>query len=95
MSGFRFVRFSNAEDLEGFAGAGLYDSVCMNEPSLESIDYTNEPISNNEDFRNQMLSAIAKSGMEIENLLGSAQDIEGAITEDGKLFVVQTRPQVF
>jgi alpha-glucan,water dikinase len=33
--------------------------------------------------------------MEIENLLGSAQDIEGAITEDGKLFVVQTRPQVF
>ena len=86
---------SNGEDLEGFAGAGLYDSVCMNEPSLESIDYTNEPISNNEDFRNQMLSAIAKSGMEIENLLGSAQDIEGAITEDGKLFVVQTRPQVF
>jgi len=86
---------SNGEDLEGFAGAGLYDSICMNEASLESIDYTNEPISNNEDFRNQMLSAIAKCGMEIENLLGSAQDIEGAITEDGKLFVVQTRPQVF
>ena len=86
---------SNGEDLEGFAGAGLYDSICMNEASLTSIDYANEPISNNEDFRNQMLSAIAKSGMAIENLLDSAQDIEGAITEDGKLFVVQTRPQVF
>ena len=86
---------SNGEDLEEFAGAGLYDSICMNEASLTSIDYANEPISNNEDFRNQMLSAIAKSGMAIENLLDSAQDIEGAITEDGKLFVVQTRPQVF
>ena len=86
---------SNGEDLEGFAGAGLYDSITMDEASLESIDYTNEPIVNNEEFRKKMLSAIAKSGMEIEKLLGSAQDIEGAITEDGELFCVQTRPQVF
>ena len=31
---------------------------------------------------------------EIEKALGSAQDIEGCIDQNGALYVVQTRPQV-
>jgi alpha-glucan,water dikinase len=47
-----------------------------------------------EQFRAQALAAIAHAANEIEQALGSAQDIEGCIAADGALFVVQTRPQV-
>ncbi len=36
---------------------------------------------------------MARAGIEVEKLLGSPQDVEGAVTA-GRLFVVQTRPQV-
>jgi alpha-glucan,water dikinase len=35
---------SNGEDLEGFAGAGLYDSIQMDEATLRTVDYSADPL---------------------------------------------------
>ena len=51
-------------------------------------------IVSDEGFRKVLLTAVLKAGLEIEKALGSAQDIEGVIDADGKLTVVQTRPQM-
>ncbi len=47
-----------------------------------------------EGFRTDLVSRIAKVGVAIEDALGNAQDIEGAVEEDGSITVVQTRPQM-
>jgi hypothetical protein len=47
-----------------------------------------------ENFRKDLLSRIAKTGAAIEEALGSAQDVEGCVSTDGEIFVVQTRPQM-
>ena len=51
-------------------------------------------IVSDEGFRKMLLTTVLKAGLEIEKALGSAQDIEGVIDADGKLTVVQTRPQM-
>jgi alpha-glucan,water dikinase len=84
---------SNGEDLEGYAGAGLYDSVPMDEEDQVVLDYTTDPLITDLSFQKKVLSDIARAGDAIEKLYGTAQDIEGVI-RDGKLYVVQTRPQV-
>ncbi|KAF7841712.1 alpha-glucan water dikinase, chloroplastic-like [Senna tora] len=35
---------SNGEDLEGYAGAGLYDSVAMDEEEKVVVDYSCDPL---------------------------------------------------
>ena len=47
-----------------------------------------------EGFRRDLLARIAKTGAAIEEALGSAQDVEGCVSTDGEIFVVQTRPQM-
>ncbi|KAF5450262.1 hypothetical protein F2P56_030628 [Juglans regia] len=84
---------SNGEDLEGYAGAGLYDSVPMDEEEKVMLDYSSDPLMIDGNFRHSILSSIARAGSAIEELYGSPQDIEGVI-RDGKVFVVQTRPQM-
>ncbi|KDP26632.1 hypothetical protein JCGZ_17790 [Jatropha curcas] len=84
---------SNGEDLEGYAGAGLYDSVPMDEEEQVVLDYSTDPLITDGNFRQKILSDIARAGSVIEELYGSPQDIEGVI-RDGKLYVVQTRPQM-
>ncbi|XP_072983787.1 alpha-glucan water dikinase, chloroplastic isoform X1 [Typha latifolia] len=84
---------SNGEDLEGYAGAGLYDSVPMDEEEKVVLDYTSDRLITDGSFRNSILSSIAQAGSAIEELYGSPQDIEGVV-RDGKIFVVQTRPQM-
>jgi alpha-glucan,water dikinase len=84
---------SNGEDLEDFAGAGLYDSFLAEEPAQRLLDYRGEKLVWDAKFRDELLRTIARIGLEVERLLGSAQDIEGAIA-DGAFHVVQTRPQV-
>lgn len=84
---------SNGEDLEGYAGAGLYDSVPMDEEEKVVLDYTTDPLIVDDNFRKSILSSIARAGNAIEELYGSPQDIEGVI-RDGKVYVVQTRPQM-
>jgi alpha-glucan,water dikinase len=84
---------SNGEDLAGFAGAGLYDSYLAEAPLQRLLDYREEKLVWDAGFRNELLRSIARVGLEVEKLLGSAQDIEGAVA-GGKFHVVQTRPQV-
>lgn len=84
---------SNGEDLEGYAGAGLYDSVPMDEEEKVVLDYSSDPLIIDGSFQQSILSSIAKAGHAIEELYGSPQDIEGVV-RDGKIYVVQTRPQM-
>ncbi|XP_042064044.1 alpha-glucan water dikinase, chloroplastic-like isoform X2 [Salvia splendens] len=84
---------SNGEDLEGYAGAGLYDSVPMDEEDQVVLDYSSDALMVDGDFRHSILSSIAIAGNAIEELYGSPQDIEGVV-KDGKIYVVQTRPQM-
>eukprot|EP00878_Enallax_costatus_P005335 GHUV01005603.1.p1 GENE.GHUV01005603.1~~GHUV01005603.1.p1 ORF type:complete len:296 (+),score=66.79 GHUV01005603.1:2541-3428(+) len=85
---------SNGEDLEGYAGAGLYESITMDETQLVRVDYNDDPITKDPEFRRKVMSDICKVGAAIEAALGSAQDIEGVVDPDGNVHVVQTRPQV-
>jgi alpha-glucan,water dikinase len=86
---------SNGEDLEGFAGAGLYDSITMHEPTEEPIDYAGEALLSDAAFQAQLLQRIAAAGAAAELALGGvAQDVEGVVTEAGDIYIVQTRPQV-
>ncbi len=84
---------SNGEDLEGFAGAGLYDSFLAREPESRILDYTDEMLLCDGSFRNDICLKIGRIGVEIERICGFAQDIEGAV-HAGKYFVVQNRPQI-
>jgi alpha-glucan,water dikinase len=92
-AGLIFRSDSNGEDLAGFAGAGLYDSVLLNDPRHALLDYAQEPLVWDKGFRENLIATITRIGVEIERLYGSAQDIEGAVA-GGKYYVVQTRPQV-
>lgn len=85
---------SNGEDLEGYAGAGLFDSVMTRAPSLVPVNYSDDRLMCDGAFQNQVLNSIAAACVEIETLMGEPQDIEGVVLADGSLFVVQTRPQV-
>ncbi|KAI5078481.1 hypothetical protein GOP47_0006152 [Adiantum capillus-veneris] len=84
---------SNGEDLEGYAGAGLYDSVPMDVEEERVVDYASDPLVVDSEFQKSMLSKIAEAGAAVEKLYGTAQDIEGVI-KDGELYLVQTRPQM-
>ncbi|XP_057975075.1 alpha-glucan water dikinase 2 isoform X2 [Malania oleifera] len=84
---------SNGEDLKGFAGAGLYDSVLMDKAKEVVLHYSNDQMISDENFRVALFSKIAEVGKIIESLYGCAQDIEGVV-KDGEVYVVQTRPQV-
>jgi alpha-glucan,water dikinase len=84
---------SSGEDLAGFAGAGLYDSFLLPQPKKITLDYTKDRLIWDDDLRRDILSTVARIGSEVENALGSPQDIEGAYSK-GRFFVVQSRPQV-
>merc|ERR1719396_242475 len=85
---------SNGEDLEGYAGAGLYDSVPLHYPEPLRVDYSDDPIMTEPEFRKDLLTKVARVGLELEEVLGSPQDIEGCLDHEGNVFVVQTRPQM-
>jgi alpha-glucan,water dikinase len=84
---------SNGEDLEGFAGAGLYDSFLAEEPGPRLLDYRGERLVWEPSFRDELLRRIARIGLEVEGALGAPQDVEGAVAGD-QFYVVQARPQV-
>lgn len=45
---------SNGEDLEGYAGAGLYESITMDETQLVRVDYNDDPITKDPEFRRKV-----------------------------------------
>ncbi|KAF2323958.1 hypothetical protein GH714_004742 [Hevea brasiliensis] len=83
---------SNGEDLEGYAGAGLYDSVLMDEEEKVILDYSSDRLMVDKAFQTSIFSKIAEAGKIIEGLCGCPQDIEGVV-KDGVIYVVQARPQ--
>jgi alpha-glucan,water dikinase len=91
--GLIFRSDSNAEDLEGYAGAGLYDSVLLKPATERTLDYAGERLVWDDSFQSMLFKGIAKLAVEVEKAFGGPQDIEGAWV-DGVFHVVQTRPQV-
>jgi alpha-glucan,water dikinase len=91
--GLIFRSDSNGEDLAGYAGAGLYDSVMLEPPERVRLDYSVQALLRDKDFRNTFLTTVAKIGTTIEEVFQWPQDIEGAYA-GGEYWVVQTRPQV-
>jgi len=85
---------SNGEDLEGYAGAGLYDSITTAVMSQEVVDYSSDPIVADVAFAKDVMSRVCKVGAAIEKYLKSPQDIEGVVDPDLNITVVQTRPQM-
>lgn len=85
---------SNGEDLEAFAGAGLYDSVPLTALEARLLKYAEQPIVWDEEYRSKLLQRLSRLGAHVEAAFGGApQDIEGVLS-DGKLWIVQSRPQV-
>uniref|UniRef100_A0A0G4HBD4 Uncharacterized protein n=1 Tax=Chromera velia CCMP2878 TaxID=1169474 RepID=A0A0G4HBD4_9ALVE len=85
---------SNGEDLEGFAGAGLFESVTAVPPSERRLRYHRHRIIYDRAYRQHILALITKVGFFIEDALGSPQDIEGVVIGNDQIAIVQTRPQV-
>ena len=92
-SGFIFRSDSNTEDLEGFSGAGLFDSVPMIENKEMEMSYSQDKLFKDKNFVNNLMDKIGNIGIGIEKLYGYEQDIEG-VYYNGDFYVVQTRPQV-
>ena len=93
-SGFIFRSDSNTEDLEGFSGAGLFDSVPMIEDKEEDVCYHQDKIFYDSGFRDYLIKRIGELGIGVENMYnGVPQDIEG-VFYDNNFYIVQTRPQV-
>jgi alpha-glucan,water dikinase len=65
----------------------------MDEEEKVVLDYSSDKLMIDGSFRQSILSSITRAGHAIEELYGTPQDIEGVI-KDGKVYVVQTRPQV-
>ncbi len=90
--GLIFRSDSNGEDLAGYAGAGLYDSVILGSTEEVVMDYSDEPLLWDEGFRMEILTLIARVGVVTEEAAGAPQDIEGSYVA-GRCYMVQTRPQ--
>ena len=85
---------SNGEDLEGYAGAGLFESVQSKVPKEVPVDFSSDRLLADASFQSLMLGRVAAASAAVESAAGSPQDIEGVITAQGELYIVQTRPQV-
>ena len=84
---------SNGEDLAGYAGAGLYESVPVTAPRRLRLDYAADPLLWDRERLDRLLGRLIRLGETIESAFGGPQDIEGAVAGD-ELYVVQARPQV-
>jgi alpha-glucan,water dikinase len=85
---------SNGEDLEEFAGAGLYSSVPLTPFKVDAVKYAEDALIWDGETRTAVLGKLAAVGAAVEAACGSPQDIEGVVDGDGNVAVVQARPQV-
>jgi alpha-glucan,water dikinase len=91
--GLIFRSDSNAEDLTGYAGAGLYDSVTTGPSRTVLLDYSAAPLLWDPKLVAKVLDRMAEVGRVVEELLGGPQDVEGAWADEAP-FLLQARPQV-
>jgi len=90
---------SNGEDLEDFAGAGLYSSVPVGgDYERTAANYAHEPLVWDDSMRNNVIQALVDTGRAVEAACGGTpQDIEGVVVVEGGVLsvsIVQTRAQV-
>lgn len=77
-----------------YAGAGLFDSIPTQAAQETHTDYSSDCLVNKSSYQMHNLMRIAAVCTKIEQISGSAQDIEGVIDCDDAIHIVQTRPQV-
>ena len=90
---------SNGEDLDDFAGAGLYSSVPVGgDYEKTAANYAHEPLVWDDGLRQRIIDELVKVGRAVEAACdGAAQDIEGVVVLDQdeiSVSVVQTRNMV-
>ena len=91
---------SNGEDLDDFAGAGLYSSVPIGgDYDKTPANYAHEPLVWDEGLRQRIIDELVVVGRAVEMACnGAPQDIEGVVevTDDGaiSISVVQTRNMI-
>jgi len=86
---------SNGEDLEGFAGAGLFESVCAKPDVPCIVRFHRLQLVTDPGYRQGLLQRLADVGRAVERAFGGVpQDIEGCVDPQDRVFVVQSRPQV-
>ena len=49
---------SNGEDLEGYAGAGLYESITMDTTTSQRVDYSDDPITVDAEYRRKVWGSV-------------------------------------
>ena len=57
------------------------------------VDYTTQRLSTDPDARARLGAALADVAASLETLFGGPQDVEGCVSGDGRVCVVQSRPQ--
>ena len=84
---------SNGEDLEEFAGAGLYDSIPTAETAARPADYSTCDVIWNVEFRDRLLQKLCDVAVDVERANGGApQDIEGCVLKGSReLVLLQSR----
>ncbi|CAJ1398568.1 unnamed protein product [Effrenium voratum] len=86
---------SNGEDLEGFAGAGLFESICAEEDLGGFQRLHRLSVIVDAEYRTKLLKRIAEVGWATEKAFdGAPQDIEGCVDVNERIYIVQSRPQV-
>lgn len=84
---------SNGEDLEGFAGAGLFESIPAISPERHTVSYASCPLITNHTQRQELIDRIGHIAFQIEDAFGRPMDIEGCVSNN-RVVIVQARPQV-
>jgi hypothetical protein len=58
-----------------------------------TVDYSAQPLSGPPEARTALGARLGAVGRALQGTLGCAQEVEGGVVADGRLFVVQSRPQ--
>jgi alpha-glucan,water dikinase len=86
-----------------FAGAGLFDSLPSAPTRSVLIDYAKEPLVWDKSAAAALLWQCALAALAAEQAVAAAdgeleegvgQDVEGCVTPDGSIWLLQARPQV-
>ena len=73
--GLIFRSDSNGEDLPGFAGAGLYDSIPMVTNSEKTVQYHNERLVVDKSFADDLMRGICKIAVDVEMAYGGVPQV--------------------
>jgi alpha-glucan, water dikinase len=84
---------SNGEDLDGFAGAGLYESHTTQKTEVHCVNYEGEGLLWDSRVRANIVQELVELAKVVEANAGAPQDIEGCFA-GGKAYLLQSRAQL-